>query len=176
MKYLLTGQETERLKFRLLRHDDFDAWLPLFKAKNVGKFLGMKPGLSEMEQCEAYFKKSFHRYENNLGGMNVLISKESNQLVGMCGLVIQTIENEERLEIGYAILPEFWRQGYAIEAARKCKDYAFENTFVDNLISSIDEENISSEKVALNNGMTFEKKVDKLNIFSISKKDWKQAN
>ena len=81
MNYLLTGIETERLKFRLLTPDDFDAWLPLFNTKGVGEFLGMKPGLSQVEQCEAYFKKSFHRYENNLGGMNVLVNKETNHLI-----------------------------------------------------------------------------------------------
>lgn len=33
-------------------------------------------------------------------------------------------------------------------------------------------DNISSEKVALKNGMTFEKKLENFNIFRIDKKDW----
>ncbi len=175
MKYLLTGQETERLKFRLLKSDDFDSWVDLFKENKVAEFLEMDPTLSPTDLCKAWFDKSFNRYENDLGGMNVLIDKKTNQFVGQCGLLIQTIEEVKRLEVGYSILPKFWNQGYAFEAASKCKDYAFENNFADSLISVVHIDNIGSEKVALKNGMTFEKKLDDLfNVFSIEKKDWIQ--
>ena len=30
MKYLLTGQETERLQFRFLKPEDFHTWIALF--------------------------------------------------------------------------------------------------------------------------------------------------
>ncbi|MCK0136146.1 GNAT family N-acetyltransferase [Arenibacter sp. S6351L] len=172
MKYLLTGQETERLKFRLLKSEDFDSWVHLFKADNVAEYLDLDPKLTELELCQIWFDKAFHRYENDLGGMNVLIDKKTNRLVGQCGLLVQNIENRERLEIGYSILPEFWKNGFAIEAAKKCKNYAFENNFADSLISMIHIDNLSSEKVALRNGMTFEKKIKSFNIFRIDKENW----
>ena len=169
MKYLLTGQETERLNFRLLESADFDEWMNLFKAENIAEHLELDPKLSPTELCKIWFDKAFHRYENDLGGLNVLVDKKTNQMVGQCGLLIQTIENEERMEIGYSILPEFWKKGYAIEAASKCKDYAFENNFIDSLISMVHINNLASEKVALRNGMSFEKRVNSFNIFSINK-------
>ena len=174
MKYLLTGQETERLKFRMLKLEDFDSWMNMFKAKNIAKYLDLDPKLSESELCKLWFDKAFHRYENDLGGMNVLIDKKTNRLVGQCGLLIQTIENVERLEIGYSILPEFWNQGFASEAAVKCKNYAFENDYTHSLISMIHVDNLSSEKVALKNGMAFEKKLNSFNIFRIEKENWSQ--
>jgi len=174
MKYLLIGQETERLKFRLLKSGDFDSWVGLFKANNVAEYLQLDPKLSESELCTLWFEKAFHRYENDLGGMNVLIDKKTNRLVGQCGLLIQNIENIERLEIGYSILPEFWNQGYASESAMKCKNYAFENNFADSLISMIHIDNLRSEKVALKNGMRFEKTTNSFNIFRIDKKDWRR--
>ncbi len=174
MKYLLTGQETERLKFRLLKPEDFDSWMALFKAKNIAEYLDLDPKLSESELCKIWFDKAFHRYENDLGGMNVLIDKKTNRLVGQSGLLIQTIENIERMEIGYSILPEFWKQGFAFESATKCKNYAFENNFANSLISMIHVDNLSSEKVALKNGMTFEKKLKAFNIFRVDKENWNQ--
>ncbi len=174
MKYLLKGQETARLKFRLLKTEDYDAWLNLFKVNNIAKFLDLDPKLSESELCQLWFDKVFHRYENELGGMNVLIEKKTNRLVGQCGLLIQTIENVERLEIGYAILPEFWSQGFASEAAIKCRNYAFENNFSDSLISMVHIDNLGSEKVALINGMSLEKKINFFNIFRIDKENWNQ--
>ncbi|MFT4603232.1 MAG: ribosomal-protein-alanine N-acetyltransferase [Arenicella sp.] len=172
MKYLLEGEETERLTFRLLKSDDFHAWMPLFKADDIAEFLDLSTEFSERKLCNLWFEKVFNRYEKDLGGMNVLIDKKSNRIVGQCGLLVQTIEDEERLEIGYSILPEFWNKGYATESALKCKNYGFENDFADDIISMVHHKNLASEKVALNNGMTFEKKVKLFNIFQIKKEEW----
>ena len=174
MNYLLTHQETQRLKFRLLKPEDFNEWVHLFKAKDIALFLQMDPKLSPQEMCKVWFEKSMFRYEKGNGGMNVMIDKESNRLVGQCGLLIQTVDNEERLEIGYSILPEFWNCGYATEAAIKCKHHAFENNLADSLISMVHVENVGSEKVALKNGMSLEKRSGDFNIFGIEKKDWKR--
>lgn len=177
MKYLLTGQQTERLDFRLVTKDDYEVWFPLFKEQNVAKFLGMPEGLSQIEQCDFWFKKVFHRYENGLGGMNALIHKTSGEFIGQCGLLIQTVEDEERLEIGYSILPKYWKNGYALEAAKKCKDVCFEREFTENLMSMMHVDNIGSEIVAKKNGMTFEKCVKGYNLFSITRDSWlKQKN
>lgn len=178
MKYLLKNQETSRLRFRLLQQNDFDCWMTLFGGDIVAKFLGFDTKLSQKERCQLWFDRVFHRYENNLGGMNILVDKNSNQLIGQCGLLVQRIESLERLEIGYSILPQFWNKGYASEAAQKCRDFAFKNHFAGSLISIIHVDNIASEKVALNNNMTFEKRLknykgNRVNIFGITQKNWK---
>lgn len=175
--YLLEGFETERLLFRKLSWDDFEAWQELFISDDVAIFLGLDPKLSKKELTQKWFDKTFHRYENNLGSMNALIDKETGRLVGQSGLLIQTIEDEQRLEVSYSILPEFWRKGYAVEAAIACKNYAFENDLSENLISVIEPGNIGSEKVAIKNGMTLEKHIEEyygapFNVFSITKVDW----
>lgn len=89
--------------------------------------------------------------------MNALIDKTSNTLIGQCGLLAQTVDDIEELEIGYSILPKYWKKGYASEAAKKCKKYAFENGFAKSLISIIHIDNIPSQKVAANNGMYLDK-------------------
>ncbi|MEN8929050.1 MAG: GNAT family N-acetyltransferase [Flavobacteriales bacterium] len=154
MNYLLAGEETERLHFRLLTGNDYENWLPFFAGENVAKFLLMDPSLSQKELCDKWFEKSNMRYEKNLGGMNALIDKKSGEFIGQCGLLIQTIEEVDYLEVGYSILPKYWGKGFATEAAIKCKEFAFENNFANSLISIIHKENIGSRKVALNNGMT----------------------
>jgi len=175
MNYILKNQQTERLTLRLLQESDFDAWLPLFEVqKQVAKFLGMDPKLGAKKLCEQWFEKCFDRYENNLGGMNVLINTKTDELIGQSGLLVQTVEDIQRLEVAYSVLPEFWGQGYATEAAQKCKTYAFENNFSDSLISIVHVENKASEIVALKNGMELEKKIDcyydmPVNIFRIDK-------
>lgn len=176
MKFLLSNQETERLLFRKLELSDFDQWLPLFKDENTAKMLGMNEFKNADERCEKWFEWTFNRYENNLGGQNVLISKESNQLVGQCGLLVREIENQFELEIAYSILEEFRGKGYAAESTKKCKDFAFSNNFHDRLVSIIIPENEASKKVALKNGMKHLKQIEyskkKMDLFQITKSEW----
>lgn len=178
MNYLLNGEESERLHLRLLEPTDFDIWETLFDSENTALFLGLDPKLSPQELCQIWFDKVFHRYENNLGGMNVLIDKVTNELVGQCGLLIQTVEGEKRLEIGYSILPQHRNKGFASEAAQFCKNRAFENNWSDQLISMVHVDNISSEKVAIKNGMQLEKRIiddgSPMNIFNIERSEWER--
>jgi len=176
MKYLLEGEETKRLKFRLLEPEDFNSWLALFDGTNVARFLGLGNITTANSQCQKWFDIQENRYKNDLGGMNVLVDKSTGKMVGQCGLLIQEVDNIQELEIGYAVLPNFWKEGFATEAARKCRDYAFENSYADSIISIIHVENLISEKVAMKNGMEKTKRtIHKdmpVNIFRITKKEW----
>jgi ribosomal-protein-alanine N-acetyltransferase len=175
--YLLENLETERLRFHKLTLDYFDEWQNLFISDDVAIFLGMDPALSPKELTQKWFDKSLQREKEQTGCMNALIDTKLNCIVGQCGLLIQNIEGVDRLEVGYSILPEFWRQGYAFEAANACLNEAFKRKWSDHLISQIDPNNIGSEKVARKNGMSLEKTIkddngNPLNIFSIHRKDW----
>lgn len=181
MKYLLDGQETDRLRFRLLQESDFDSWIDLFRDPTAGGFLGMADLSDPEDQCERWFEISKNRYENDRGGMNVLIDKTSNEMVGQCGLLIQDVDGIDELEVGYSILPKYRKKGYATEAARKCRDHGFENNFADSIISIIHIDNISSEEVARRNGMTKTKRTVykgmPVNIYRITRDEWlKQKN
>ncbi len=153
MNYLLPDVETDRLKFRLLTIDDFDSWLPLFEEKDRMHFLGLDPLKSAKELCQFWFDKALARYEEGRGGLNALIEKSTGKFVGQCGLLSQTIDEEEYLEVGYSILPEFWGKGYATEAAIKCKEEGFKRNHSDVLISMVHSENTGSAIVAKRNGM-----------------------
>jgi [ribosomal protein S5]-alanine N-acetyltransferase len=156
MQYLLRGQESQRLLFRELEEKDFSTWLEFFKDPSSTRH--WHNGITDpAENCRIWFDKIFYRYANDKGGMNALIDKATNAFVGQCGLLIQTVDDIEELEIGYSIMPAFRNKGYATEAAVKCREYAFENNFRDSLVSIIAVDNIESQKVALKNKMHLEK-------------------
>ena len=75
-------------------------------------------------------------------------------MIGQCGLTMQPWKDENVLEIGYLFERSYWHKGYAIEAAKACKKYAFEILKADEVCSIIRDTNIASQKVAIRNGMT----------------------
>ena len=179
MKYLLTREETERLKFRLLQQSDYDEWLPLFTDIDTVRFLAMEHLTTSKERCDLWFEKSLARHNNDTGGMNVLIDKQTGKMIGQCGLLVQELEGELIMEIGYSILPQYCGKGYATEAAKKCRDYAFIHGYKNELYSVIHIDNYGSVKVAENNGMRIYKTLPDykgmpVKIYRITCEEWQQ--
>ncbi|WP_143884081.1 GNAT family N-acetyltransferase [Chryseobacterium binzhouense] len=135
MKLLLENQETERLKFRKLKKEDFNIWKELFEDENTSKYLGMDYLNTADERCSYWFELTFNRYEKDLGGQNILIDKKTNKIIGQAGLLVRDIDGQTEIEVAYSILPQHRKLGYAIEAASKCRDFAFEKKLIEQLYS-----------------------------------------
>ena len=177
MKYLLNGEETKRILFRKINRSDFNDWLEFHKNPVTSEHWISKKKSPEAE-CEKWYARQHFRYKNNLGGMNALVEKQTGKLIGHCGLLVQTVDGETELEIGYSLLPEFWNRGFATEAAKKCRDFAFGNKLSASIISIISLTNKPSENVALKNGMRIHKQttyhMNNVNIFRITRPEWKK--
>ena len=68
----------------------------------------------------------------------------SNALIGCCGLKPFA---EKQYEIGFHLRPEFWGQGYALEAAKAVIEYAFAVLKAEGLFAGHNPNNIASKKV-----------------------------
>ena len=156
MNYLLSGEESNRLFYRKIQASDYNDWLPFFEDEATSRHWIAERELPQAE-CKKWYEKQLWRYANKKGGMNAVIEKSSNKLIGHCGLLIQTVDDITELEIAYSLLPQFWGNGYATEAAVTCKKFAFKNNLSTSLISIISLGNKPSQKVALKNGMQIDK-------------------
>ncbi len=184
MKYLLDGQETERLRFRLLKESDYDSWFPFFANKDIYRFLFLDYKKSEDELCQFWMDKAFARYKEDRGGMNVIEDKETGAFIGQSGLLVQNMDGDARLEVGYSLLPNYYGKGYAIEAARFAKNYAFAKAYdkdFDNLIvSMIHVDNEPSIKVAKNNDMNWMKTFtdfngERFHVYGQTRASWESS-
>ena len=163
-----------RLQFRKLSLKDAPVWEEFLSSYDAVKLF---PPFGEVKSYALeWMEKQKLRYERDGFGLFALIEKNSRQFVGQCGLMIQEVEEVKELEVGYHLLPRFWKHGYATEAAVACRNFVFENNLRDSIISIIDVRNISSMKVAERNGMRREKQIQwrDLNVFiyRIHKTEW----
>lgn len=151
-KHYLEERETERLLIRPLQIDDNQVWQEFIMDDVATRFFPddwkLKP-----EKSEEWINLQLQRYEENRYGLQALIEKQSGEFIGQCGLLTQLIDERIELEIGYHLIRRFWGNGYATEAATAFKEMAFNNKLAESIISIIDLENISSQKVAQRNGM-----------------------
>ena len=143
--------ETDRLYLREMEQSDFDA---LSRILQDEKTMYAYNGAFNDAETQAWLDNQIARYQKYGFGLWAVALKESDEMIGQCGLTMQPWKDGEVLEIGYLLQRAYWHQGYATEAAKACKEYAFTKLHADEVCSIIRDTNIASQKVALRNGMT----------------------
>ena len=85
------------------------------------------------------------------------VHKADRRVIGFCGPAPKVVDDEPVVEIGYRLLPTYWGQGLATEAARSSRDYAFRELNAPKVVSIIRPTNVRSIRVAEKLGMTIAK-------------------
>ena len=146
--------ETERLILREMNNNDFEALCKILLDEET---MYAYQGAFTIEEAHNWLNSQLERYKNYGYGLWAVVLKENNEMIGQCGLSIQTWKNSKVLEVGYLFQRNYWHHGYATEAAIASKEYAFNVLNANEVSSIIRTTNTQSINVALRNGM---KKVD----------------
>ncbi len=137
--------ETERLRLRPLTGDDLDAFEPVVSDPVAMRFYAAPFGRDE---TRAWLEAVQGRYARDGYGLLGVEEKATGGLIGDCGPMLQLVDGEGFVELGWHIRRDRQRLGYATEAGAACRDRAFEILRVDRLISLIRPENVPSWSVA----------------------------
>jgi [ribosomal protein S5]-alanine N-acetyltransferase len=142
--------ETEHLILRPMFETDFDELHLIFIDLNVMRAFHHEP--FTREQMQRWLQRNLdHQHEFGYGLFSVIL-KETGELIGDCGL--EQMDDMHAAELGYDFRSDFWNRGYATEAARAVRDYAFDILQLPQLISLIRVGNLASQRVAEKVGMT----------------------
>jgi RimJ/RimL family protein N-acetyltransferase len=152
----MTILETPRLILRELVPEDCDGLALVLSDPETMRHY---PAPFDRTGVEQWIVRNRSRYASDGHGLWGVVLKSNNQLIGDCGLIVQEVDGETLVEIGYHVRRNLWGQGLAPEAARACRDYGFARLPVDRLISLIRPENIPSRRVAEKIGLTLWKTV-----------------
>ena len=142
--------ETKRLYLREMKQSDFKSLCKILQDKET---MAAYEGAFSDREVQEWLDRQIFRYQKWSFGLWAVILKETDEMIGQCGLTMQPWKEKEVLEIGYLFERSCWHKGYAIESAVACKKYAFEILNADEVCSIIRDTNIASQKVAVRNGM-----------------------
>jgi ribosomal-protein-alanine N-acetyltransferase len=145
--------ETPRLLMRQFLEEDAEAMYWLNADPEVIKYTG-DPPFKDIEQSLELIK-NYSQYEKYKMGRLTLIVKETNEIIGWCGLKYH--ENSDEVDIGYRLKRSAWGKGYATEAAEVCIKDGFERLKLKNIVGQAMKDNLSSIKVFQKLGMTYVK-------------------
>ena len=142
--------ETKRLRRREMTMADYGAICRIMQ--DAGTMYAYEGAFTDEEVCE-WVRRQENRYREHGFGLWAVELKESGEVIGQCGLSMQPWKEEQVLEIGYLFRRDCWGRGYAAEAARACRRYAFEQLGAEEVCSIIRDTNRASQRVAMRNGM-----------------------
>ena len=143
--------ETERLYLREMNQADFNSLCEILQDEDT---MYAYEGAFNDDEVQEWLDRQISRYQKWNFGLWAVTLKETDEMIGQCGLTMQPWKETEVLEIGYLFNRLYWHKGYATEAAKACKKYAFETLKADEVCSIIRNTNIASQNVAIRNGMT----------------------
>ena len=149
--------ETERLRIEHLSQEDAAFILRLLNEPSFLENIGDK-GVRDLEDACGYLRDGpMASYKKAGFGLFRVSSKHTGAVLGMCGLISRAVLDD--VDIGYAFLPEFCGQGYAIESARAVMDFGREKLHLDPIVAVVSPGNTASVKVLAKLGMEFVRKI-----------------
>jgi [ribosomal protein S5]-alanine N-acetyltransferase len=112
--------ETPRLWLRCLGTDDAAFIVALLNSPGWLQFIGDR-NVRDLEAARAYIERrneALTRYGSDL----YLVELHNKTPIGLCGVIHR--DGLEDADLGFALLPEFGRLGYALEAAQRTLEHA----------------------------------------------------
>lgn len=142
--------ETDRLFLRPLVASDADAIYALRSDAEIMRYIREPQNRRETEK---WIRLVSSRWEKDRLGFCGVVEKKSGALTGWCG--VWRLSETDEVEIGYAIAKQFWRRGFATEAAEVLLQYAFAHIKPDVITAVAAPENAASRRVMEKIGMKY---------------------
>ncbi len=105
------------------------------------------------DEVEEWMARQMERYRTWGFGLWAVHERSTGKLVGQCGITMQDWDGRPVPEVGYLFRRDRWGRGYATEAAKAARDYAFDTLHFPAVYAIIRDSNQPSQAVAGRLGM-----------------------
>lgn len=149
--------ETDRLILRRLVPADAPFVVELLNDPDWLRYIGDR-GVRSVEQAADYIESGPARMYARYGfGLYLAQLRASGEAIGLCGLVKRDFL--EDVDIGFAFLPRYRGEGYALEAAEGVLRYAATTLGLGRVVAIVTRDNERSARLLARLGLRFERMV-----------------
>ena len=145
--------ETERLRLEPFTPEHREALNAMNNNREVMRYLSSGEPVT-MEQTDAAIARNQAKWAQYGYGWWVVFLKDTDEVIGAACVQNLAHKDDNPLEIGWRLLPEYQGHGYATEAGQAAADFAFNHIGVDFVKAVCNPENTASEAVMKRLGMT----------------------
>lgn len=152
--------DTSRCTIREFGMDDLDQLEEMYAVPGFTEFIEPLYAHELEREYERNYIDNIYKFYGF--GMWLVFHKESGRLIGRAGIEFRDNCDENEVELGYAILPEFRGQGIATEICTAIIDYVREELAMRSIICRVNVANDKSQKFIEKLGFTVRNQVDDL--------------
>ncbi|MCE8023270.1 GNAT family N-acetyltransferase [Halomonas desiderata] len=138
--------ETPRLRLRPLATADVPALADMLADPEVMRH--SLHGVCDEAATRLFLDWCFDCYIQHRTGPLAMVSGESDEFVGFCGVSPEQVKGTTEWNLGYRLARPYWGQGLATEAAVAALDHAFEERRFDSIIVLVEPDHAASLRVA----------------------------
>lgn len=151
----MTPLATQRLRLRCLTLDDAAFILDLVNQPSWLENIGDK-GVRDLDGARDYLRNGpLAMYAQHGFGLYCIERATDGATMGLCGLIRRNTLDD--VDIGYALLPQYWGQGYAREAAAATLRHAVQDVGLQRVVAITSPGNVSSARLLESLGFRFER-------------------
>jgi [ribosomal protein S5]-alanine N-acetyltransferase len=160
---------TDRLTIRWFDLGDAPFILRLINEPAWLEHIGDK-GVNSVQAAEDYLTTGpIAMYARYGFGLNLVLLTESQEPIGMCGLLKR--DSLEDVDLGFAYLEEFWGQGFGKESVEAMMCYSRKAFHLERVVAITSPKNTRSERLLNRVGFYFDREIrlssdsDQLNLW-----------
>jgi len=151
--------ETDRLMLRNIEPDDAAFMLDLVNQPTYHKYIGDK-GVRTITDAKNFINNVVSKsyVENGFGHYVIELKGEAKIPIGTCGFVNRASLDDP--DVGFALLPQYEKKGYAFEAADAVMKYGREQLGMKRIAAITTQDNEASIKLLGRLGLKFERLIE----------------
>ena len=144
---------TSRMDADRITEDDF---ADLFRMNQDAAVVATLGGIKTEAQTREFLQSAIEHWERHGYGIWMFRTRDDSRFVGRAGIRNVTIENAAEVELLYALMPEFWRRGFATEMSRAILEAVATLGIADIVVFTLPT-NLGSRGVMEKSGFTYER-------------------
>ena len=145
--------ETERLRLREMEMNDTSLLLQLRSDDRVMKYMAKEP-IQTIDEARKMIRDILTAFRKRESIYWAITLKDTDHFIGAGGYW-RWVKQYFRAEIGFQLLPAYWRKGYMKEALGAMIQYGFDKMGLHRIEADVDPRNIAS--IALLENLGFKK-------------------